>query len=76
MGNILKSGSEGEKEARTSSVENFKQKGDLEMYGQLPDYDEFRRYDPGIDTDLSQIDENVYANFHMPSRQTLKRHLW
>ena len=60
----------GEKEARTSSVGNFKQKEDLEMYGQLPDYEEFQVYGLGIGTDLSRIDDKIYANFHNPSRQT------
>ena len=65
----------GDKEARTISVGNFKQQEGPKTYGQLPDYDEFHGYDLGIDTDLSQINEKIYANFHMPSRQTLKRNL-
>ena len=64
MRNMLKSGSGGEKESRTISVGDFKQQEDLEMYGQLPDYDEFQLYVLGIDTDLSKIGEKMYASFH------------
>ena len=56
-------------------VENFKQKADLEMYSQLPDYDDFQGYDLGIETILSQIAQKIYANFHKPSWQTLSHHL-
>ena len=37
IGNMHKSGLEGEKEARIVLVGNFKHHGDLEMYSQLPD---------------------------------------
>ena len=74
MCNMLKSGLEGEKEPRTISVGDFKQKEDLERYGELTYYDEFRRYDMGIATDLSQIAEKIYADFHKSSWRTAKRH--
>ena len=72
---MLKSVSEGEKKARTILVGNSKRRTDLEMYGLLPDYGEFQGYDLGIDTDLSQIAEKIYADMHNPSCGTLKRHL-
>ena len=75
MGDMIKPGSEGEKEAHTIAVGNFKQKGDLGMYGKLADYGEFQGYDLGIDTDLSQIGEKIYANFHKPSWKAAKHHL-
>ena len=71
---MLKSGLEGEKGPRTISVGNFIQQEDLEMYGQLPYYAEVQLYDPGIDTDLSQIAEKIYADFHKSSWRTAKRH--
>ena len=45
---MLQSSLEGGKEARTVSVENPKHQEDLKMYSQLPDYDDFQRYDMGI----------------------------
>ena len=44
-----KSGLEGGEEARAAAVGNFKQQEDLEMYSQLPDYDDFQGYDVGIE---------------------------
>ena len=43
---------------------------------QLPDYDEFQRYDLGAEPVLSQIPHKVYADFHNPPMQTLKRNLF
>ena len=57
-------------------VGNFKHQEDLKMYGRLPDYGEFRGYDLGVDSGLSQIDEEIYANFYKPSRGALRRHLF
>ena len=74
--NMPKSGLEGEKEARTISVGNFRQQEDLKMYGKVPDYGESHGYDLGIDSELSQIAKKIYANFHKPSWPTLKRHLF
>ena len=48
----------------------------LKMYIQLPDYDDFRYYDLGVGGILSQIVHKIYANFHKPSWQTLKHHLF
>ena len=57
------------------SAENSKRREDLKMYGHLPDYGEFHGYDLGIDSELSQIAEKIYANFYKQSRRTSKRHL-
>ena len=57
----------GGKEAHTISATNFKHREDLKMYGRSPEYGEFHGYDLGIDSELSQIDEAIYANFHKPS---------
>ena len=75
MVNMRKSGLEGKKESRAVFVGNAKHREDLEMYSQLPYYDEFQGHDTGIETVLSQIAQKIYANFHKPSWGTLKRHL-
>ena len=46
------------------------------MYSQLPDYDDFRGYDLGIDEQLERAATLIFANFHKPSWQTLKHHLF
>ena len=51
MDDMIKSGLDGEKEERTISVGNSKHQEDLEMYGQLPDYDEFQWYYLWINTE-------------------------
>ena len=71
---MIRSCLEGPKQARAVLVGGFKQKADLEMYSQLPDYDEFQGYDQGVESVLGQIAQEIYANFHKPSWQTLKRH--
>ena len=73
---MTKSGLEGEKEAHAALVENFKQRGDFEMYSQLPDYEDFQVYDLGAGTILSRIAQKIYANFYNPSWGTLKHHLF
>ena len=70
-----KSGLGEEKEDHAILAENFKHQEALKMYEQLPDYDEFQGYYLGIDSEFPQMDGGVYANFHMPSWQTLMRHL-
>ena len=71
---MIKWGLEGEKESHTISVGVFTHREDLKMYGQLPDFDDIQRYDMGIDTDLSRMAGEMYADFHKPLRQALKRH--
>ena len=46
------------------------------MYGQSPDYGEFQGRDLGIDSELRQVDEQIYANFHNPPWKTLTHHLF
>ena len=69
-------GLEKENKAHTILVENFKHREDLKMYGGLPDYEEFQGFYLRIDSELSQIDEAIYANFHKPSWRGLNRHLF
>ena len=76
MGNMMKSGMEGEKQSRTISVGNSKHQEYLKIYGKLPDYYEFQAYDLGIGTDLSQIDGKSYANPNKPSWETSRRHFF
>ena len=64
------------KRARVVLVNDFKRHGDLKMYSQLPDYDGFQCYDLGVGGILSQVAHKIYANFHKPSCQTLKHHLF
>ena len=52
MGNMLHSGLDGEKEAGNIPVANSKQKEDMEMYGQLPDYGDLLGYDLWAHTEL------------------------
>ena len=47
-GDMLKSGLEGEREARIVTVDSFKQKEDLKMYSRSPDYDILQGYDLGL----------------------------
>ena len=65
-----------ENEAHIVPVNGFKQKEDLKMYRQLPDYDDFQGYDLGAGGVSSRIPHKIYANFHKPSRITLKHHLF
>ena len=46
------------------------------MYGQLPDYDDFQRYDLGAEGVLCQISHKIYASYRKPSWPTLKHHLF
>ena len=47
----------------------------MEIYGQLPDYDEFQGYDLGVGTDLRRIAGNIYANSHNSSWKAVKHHV-
>ena len=74
MGSMTKSCLGGETEAHTILVGDSKQQEDLEMYVQLPDYDEFRWNDMGIDTDwmpnhcedLRRYPQAFLTNFNTP----------
>ena len=64
----------GGNEARVVSANDSKQREDLKMYSQLPDYDDFQGYDLGVGGVLSRIAHKIYAGFHKPSWRTLKHH--
>ena len=64
------------KEVRQVVLENFKHQEDVKLYGQLPDYDDFQGYDLGKEDILRQIALGIYSNFHMPSWETMKHHLF
>ena len=55
---------------------NFKQKEDLKMHIQLTDYDNSQGYDLGMGEFLSQVAQEIYANFHKPSWETWKHHFY
>ena len=67
---------ENEKKRISAVSEKFKQKEDVEMYIQLPDYGDFQGYDLGPGDTLNQVGRKIYANFRKPSWQTLKHHLF
>ena len=48
---------------------------DVEMYIQLPDYDDFRRFDLPIEADLTAISKRVYGGLPGTSWLNLKNHL-
>ena len=72
---MLRSSLENGKEAHLVILCNFKQKADVKMYIQFPDYDDFRGYDLGLGGNLSHIARKIYANFHKPSWRALKHYL-
>ena len=73
--NMPKSSLGNTKEVHRAILENSKQQEDVKLYGQLPDYDDFQRYDLRQEDILRQIAMGVYANFHRPSWKTPKHHL-
>ena len=74
--NMLRSNLEESKEANAVLRSEFSQQEDVKLYSQLPDYDDFRGYDLGIDEQLESAASLIFANFRKPSWQTLKRHLF
>ena len=64
------------REARLAVSDKFKQKEDVKLRTQLPDYGDFQGYDLGSGDALHQVLRQIYANFHKPSWQTLKHHLF
>ena len=46
-GKYVEAESRNKKESHLSVLCNFKQKEDVKLYGQLPDYDDFQGYDLG-----------------------------
>ena len=73
---MLRSSLENENEARVVSANDFTQQEDFKMYIRFPDYGDFQCYDLGVGGILSQFVHEIYANFHKPSWQTLKYHLF
>ena len=73
---MLKSNLEESNEANAVLISEFPQQEDIKLYSQLPDYDDFRGYDLGIDEQLEKSDTLIYANFRKHPWQTSKRHLF
>ena len=73
---MLRSELEESNEANAVLRSEFSQQEDVKLYSQLPDYDDFRGYDLGIDEQLELAATLIFANFHKPSWQTLKHHLF
>ena len=64
---MLKSSLGSTKESHLAGLDDFKQQGDVKLYSQLPDYDDFRGYDLGIDKQLEEIAKRIFVNLHKPS---------
>ena len=73
--NMLRSNLEESNEANAVLRGEFSQQEDVKLYSQLPDYDNFREYDLGIDEQLECASTLIFANFHKPPWRTLKHHL-
>ena len=74
--NMLKSNLDNTKESHLAVLEDSEKQEDVKLYGQLPDYGDFQGYDLGMEDILLQIALRIYDNFHRPSWQTLKHHLF
>ena len=74
-GGMLRSSLENGKGSHLVALSNFKQQEDVKMYIQLPEYDDSQCYDLGMGCALNHVARQIYANFRMPSRRTLKRQL-
>ena len=72
---MLKSSLGESNEANAVLRNEFPQQEDVKLYSQLPDYDEFRGYDLGIDEQLEKATALIFANIHKPSWQALKHSL-
>ena len=62
LASIMKSGIDDTREVNRALLCDFKTQGDVEMYIQLPDYDDFRCFDLSGATDLSVISKRVYGD--------------
>ena len=74
--NMIRSNLEESNEANAVLRSEFPQQEDAILYSQLPDYDDFRGYDLGIDEQLERAATLIFANFYKPSWQTSKHHLF
>ena len=72
---MLRSNSEESKEAGAVLRGESPQQGDVKLYSQFPDYDDFRGYDLGTDEQLEETAKRIFVNFHKPSWRALKHHL-
>ena len=73
--NLLRNNLGEDKEVDAILRNEFPHQEDVKLHSQLPDYDDFRGYDMGID-EQSEVAKRIFANFHKPSWQTSKRHLF
>ena len=60
---MLRSNLEESNEVSAVSVSEFPQQEDVKLYSQLPDYDDFREYDLGIDEQLELDDTLILRIF-------------
>ena len=75
--NMLRSNLEESNEVNAVLRSEFSQQEDVKLYSQLPDYDDFRGYNSGVDGRLEEIANRIFANSHEPSWQkTLKHYLF
>ena len=72
---MLRSNLGGCKEPNAVSKDEFPQRGDVKLYSQLQDYDDFRGCDLCTDGQLEEIANRIFANFYKPTWQALKHHL-
>ena len=56
--NLLRSNLEESKEVNAVLKDEFPQQEDVKLYSQLPDYDDFRGYDLGVDEQLGGCEAN------------------
>ena len=54
----------------------FRKREDVKLYGQMPDYGDFQGHDLWQGGILHQAALRFYSNFHMPSSQAMKHHLF
>ena len=72
---MMKSSIEESQEVNRALLDEFKIQEDVEMYGQLPDCDEFRGFDISIETDSDATTIRTYEGFAKPPRLDLKSRL-
>ena len=61
--NLLRNNLEESKEANAILRNEFPQQEDVKLYSQLPDYDDFRGYDLGIDEQLGGSCKTNFREF-------------
>ena len=63
---MLKSSIGHTREVNHVLLDKFKIQGEVKMYSQLPDYDDFRRFYLPNETDLTAISGRIYEGFAKP----------